>query len=80
MYYDNMNYINLRKYYSETLGRKCTVDHPAGKWCERQNFWIPRIAVEDKLRFICAFGSREESSWFEWSYDGESYEKNRKDI
>lgn len=32
LYYDNMNYINLRKYYSETPGTERPVHHPSGKW------------------------------------------------
>lgn len=36
LYYDNMNYINLRKYYSETLG-KCSFHHSFGKWEQAGN-------------------------------------------
>ncbi len=34
LYYDNMNYINLRKYYSETLGQGALSIDSSGKWGE----------------------------------------------
>ncbi len=47
LYYDNMNYINLRKYYSETLGQSAiSIIHlENGKKTE---FLNTRIPVEDR--------------------------------
>ena len=73
LYYDNMNYINLRKYYSETLGQSAlSIIHLENG--EKTEFLNTRIPVEDRpiyLRlYICG-----RKSWFEWSYDGEEYQK-----
>lgn len=73
LYYDNMNYINLRKYYSETLGRSAiSIIHlENGKKTEFLNTHIP---VEEKPVYLRLHieGRR---SWFEWSCDNVQYEK-----
>ncbi len=38
LYYDNMNYINLRKYYSENSRTERIVHHPSGKWRQDRIF------------------------------------------
>ena len=73
MYYDNMNYINLRKYYSETLGGSAlSIIHLENG--VKTEFINTRTPVEDVpiyLRLIIV-GRK---SHFEWSYDGKSYTK-----
>ena len=73
MYYDNMNYINLRKYYSQTLGQSAlSIIHlENGIKTELLNTRIPVDDVPIYLRL----NIEGRKSWFEWSYDGEHYEK-----
>ena len=73
LYYDNMNYINLRKYYSETLGQSAiSIIHLENG--EKTEFLNTRLPVKDVPIYFRLYiqGRR---SWFEWSYDGENYEK-----
>ena len=73
LYYDNMNYINLRKYYSETLKGSALsiVQLENGVKTEYLN---TRIAVEDRPIYLRLW-IRGRRCWFEWSYDGEHYTK-----
>ena len=73
LYYDNMNYINLRKYYSETLGQSAiSIIHLENG--EKTEFLNTRIPVEDRpIYFRLYIEGRK--PWFEWSYDNENYEK-----
>ena len=73
MYYDNMNYVNLRKYYSETLGQSALsiIQLENG---EKTEFLNTRIPVEDRPIYLRLYVHGRES-WFEWSYDGEQYEQ-----
>lgn len=73
LYYDNMNYINLRKYYSETLGQSAlSIIHLENG--EKMELLNTRTPVEEKPLFLRLHieGRR---SWFEWSYDGEEYRR-----
>lgn len=73
LYYDNMNYINLRKYYSETLGQSAlSIIHleNGGK----TEFLNSRTAVEDVPVYLRLEIDGRESQFF-WSYDGKDYEK-----
>ena len=73
LYYDNMNYINLRKYYSETLGQSAIsiIKLENG---EKTEFVNTRIPVDDvPIYFRLVINGRH--SQFYWSYDGENYEK-----
>ena len=73
LYYDNMNYINLRKYYSETLGQSAlSIVHLENG--VKTEFADTRTPVEDCPVFLRLFvqGRR---TWFEWSYDGEDFRK-----
>ena len=73
LYYDNMNYINLRKYYSETLGQSAlSIIHLENG--EKTEFLNTRIPVEDKPIYLRLY-IEGRKSWFEWSYDGENYQK-----
>ena len=73
LYYDNMNYINLRKYYSETLGGSAlSIIHLENG--EKTEFLNTRIPVEDKPVYLRLY-IQGRKSWFEWSYDGKNYEK-----
>lgn len=73
MYYDNMNYIYLRKYYSETLNHSAiSIIHLENG--EKTEFINTRVKVEDcPIYFRLKVNGR--SSYFEWSYDGENYER-----
>lgn len=73
MYYDNMNYIYLRKYYSETLGQSAiSIIHLENG--EKTELLNTRRAVADTPLYLrlCIDGRK---SWFEWCYDGNSYEQ-----
>lgn len=72
LYYDNMNYINLRKYYSETLGQSALsiIQLENG---EKTEFLNTRIPVDEKPLFL-RLNIQGRRSWFEWSYDNEHYE------
>lgn len=73
LYYDNMNYINLRKYYSETLGGSAlSIIHLENG--VKTEFLNTRIAVEDCPIYLRLW-IQGRKSWFEWSYDGENYTK-----
>lgn len=71
LYYDNMNYINLRKYYSETLGQSAlsVIQLENGVKTE---FLNSRIPVEDVPVYL-RLHIKGRQSWFEWSYDGKIY-------
>ncbi len=73
MYYDNMNYINLRKYKSETLRQSAlSIIHlQNGQKHELLNTRIPIDDVPVYLRLNIAG----RYSWFEWSYDGAVYQR-----
>lgn len=71
LYYDNMNYINLRKYYSQTLGQSAiSVIHLENG--EKTEYLDTRIPVDDvPIYFRLTIENRR--TFFEWSYDGEHY-------
>lgn len=73
LYYDNMNYINLRKYYSQTLGQSAlsVVSLENGVKTE---YVDTRTPVEDVPIYLRLYVDGRES-WFEWSYDGTAYQK-----
>lgn len=68
-----MNYINLRKYYSETLGQSAiSVIHLENG--EKTEFLNTRTPVEDiPIYFRLTIQGRE--SFFSFSYDGEEYQR-----
>ena len=73
LYYDNMNYINLRKYYSETLGCSAlSIIHLENG--EKTEFLNTRTPVEDCPVYLRLW-IQGRKSWFEWSYDGDHYTK-----
>ncbi len=73
LYYDNMNYINLRKYYSETLGQSAlsVVHLENGTKKELSDTRIPVSECPIYLRL----NIEGRQSFFEWSYDGLDYHK-----
>ena len=73
MYYDNMNYIYLRKYYSDTLNSSAiSIIHLENG--EKTEFINTRVKVDDSpIYFRLKINGR--SSYFEWSYNGEYYER-----
>jgi xylan 1,4-beta-xylosidase len=73
LYYDNMNYINLRKYYSETLGQSAlSIIHLENG--EKTEFLDTRTPVEECPIYLRLY-IRDRETWFEWSCDGEEYRK-----
>lgn len=71
MYYDNMNYINLRKTYSQTLGQSAisVIQLENGT---RTEYLDTRTPVKDvPVYFRLRIENR--NTFFEWSYDGEQY-------
>lgn len=71
MYYDNMNYINLRKYYSETLGQSAlSIIHLENG--EKTEFLNSRIPVDDVPIYL-RLEIDNRMSWFSYSFDGEKY-------
>lgn len=78
LYYDNMNYINLRKYYSETLGQSAlSIIHLENG--TKTEFINSRIPLEDCPIYL-RLTVRGRISYFEWSYDGKAYTKIGKDF
>ena len=73
IYYDNMNNIFLRKYYSETLGGPA-ISIIRLENGEKTEMLDTRMAVEDRPIYLrlTIEGRR---IWFEWSYDGEIWTK-----
>ncbi len=71
MYYDNMNYINLRKYYSETLGQSAisVIQLENGT---RTEYLDTRTAVKDVPVYL-RLRIENRKTFFEWSYDGKQY-------
>jgi len=73
LYYDNMNYINLRKYYSETLGQSAlSIIHLENG--EKTEFLNTRIPVSDDPVYL-KLTIEGRQSYFSWCYDGVNYQK-----
>ena len=73
LYYDNMNYINLRKYYSETLGQSAlSIIHLENG--EKTEFLNTRIPVSDDPIYL-RLTIEGRQSYFTWCYDGVNYQK-----
>lgn len=71
LYYDNMNYVNLRKYYSQTLnGSALSITHLENG--EKYEMLDTRVAVED-IPIYLRLQIEGRKFHFEWSYDGEMY-------
>lgn len=73
LYYDNMNYINLRKYYSETLGEPALSVMRLENG-EKTEYTDTRVAPGDGPVWMRLYVQGRET-WFEWSRDGEEYQK-----
>lgn len=73
LYYDNMNYINLRKYYSKTLGHSALSVVYVENGTKRE-YTDSRTEVDDSPVFLRLKVSGR-SSQFEWGYNGEEYKK-----
>lgn len=78
IYYDNMNYVNLRKYYSETLGGPAisVVQLENGRKTEYNDWRVP--APEGAVWMRLYVEGRK--TWFEWSADGKDYRKTGPDF
>ena len=73
IYYDNMNNIFLRKYYSQTLGGSA-ISIVRLENGDKTEMLDTRVAVGDKpIYFRLNIEGRR--TWFEWGYDGEEWTK-----
>ena len=71
LYYDNMNYINLRKYFSETLGCSAlSIIHLENG--EKTEFLNTRIPVDDVSIYL-RLTIKGRRAQFSWSYDNQVY-------
>lgn len=71
LYYDNMNYVNLRKYYSQTLGGSAlSIVHLENG--EKNEMVDTRIGVQDVPVYL-RMKIEGRKFHFEWSYDGQTY-------
>lgn len=73
LYYDNLNYVFLRKYYSETLGQSALSILHSEKG-EYRELMETRVGVSDQplyLRLVID----DHRTYFEWSYDGADFTK-----
>ena len=73
LYYDNMNFIFLRKYYSETLGQSALAVLQLENGV-RTEFLDTRIPVKDVPIYLQITVDGRETC-FSWSYDGKTYER-----
>ena len=73
LYYDNMNYLNLRRYRSETLGQDALLVIRMENGV-RTEFLEERTPIEGDFVWLRLY-IEERECWFEWSADGEAYQK-----
>lgn len=73
LYYDNMNYLNLRRYRSETLGQDALLVIQMENGV-RTEFLEERTPVDGDFVWLRLY-IEERDCWFEWSGDGETYRK-----
>ena len=71
LYYDNMNFLYLRKYYSESLGQSALLVQRMENGVRTQ---FDRTAVEEGFLYLRLY-IRGKICWLEWSCDGDSYQK-----
>ena len=71
LYYDNMNFLYLRKYYSESLNCNALAVQRMENG-ERKEY--ARIAVEEGDLYLRLY-IKGKICWLEWSYDGAAYQK-----
>lgn len=73
LYYDNMNYLNLRRYRSETLGQDALLVIQMENGV-RTEFLNERTPVDCDLVWLRLY-IQGRQCWFEWSGDGVEYRK-----
>ncbi len=73
LYYDNMNFLFLRKYYSETL-RQSAISVIQLENGEKSEYLDTRIPVEDQPIYFRLYVEGKDT-WFAWSYYGTDYKK-----
>lgn len=73
LYYDNMNFILLRKYYSETLGQSALAVLQLDNGV-RKEYLDTRTPVDEGELWLRLY-VEERETWFEWSSDGKEYRK-----
>ncbi|MCR5415765.1 MAG: glycoside hydrolase family 43 protein [Pseudobutyrivibrio sp.] len=79
IYYDNMNYTYLRKYYSETLGGSAIMLQQMENGIRKQ--WLDeRIKVEDDKDILMRINIDGRKCSFQWSYENEPWQQIGPDI
>lgn len=75
LYYDNMNFLYLHKYYSETLGRSAMGVLELDNGTKREHHLMQgrRVAVEDGRDLYLRVSICDRDVQFSWSPDGEEY-------
>ena len=75
LYYDNMNFLYLYKYYSETLGRSAIGVLELDNGTKREHHLMQgnRVPVEDGKDLYLRVGICDRDVQFSWSLDGEDY-------
>ena len=75
LYYDNMNFLYLYKYYSETLGRSAIGVLELDNGTKREHHLMQgnRVPVEDGKDLYLRAGICDRDVQFSWSLDGEDY-------
>lgn len=73
LYYDNMNFVFLRKYYSDTLGQSALALLQLENG-ERTEYTDTRIPVDDVPIFL-RVTIEDRELFFSWSYDGACYHR-----
>ena len=75
LYYDNMNFLYLYKYYSETLGRSAIGVLELDNGTKREHHLMQgnRVPVEDGKDLYLRVGICGRDVQFSWSLDGEDY-------
>ena len=74
LYYDNMDYFSLEKYYSETLGGQALLVTVMENG-KRSQCLEERTLVKPGAPLFLRLHVDGRESWFEWSYDGEAFAK-----
>ena len=72
LYYDNMDFFTLQKYYSEAMGGEALLVYALDNGVRTQ--WLEdRVLVEPGRPIYMRLNIDGRKSWFQWSYDGENY-------
>lgn len=73
LYYDNMNYVNLRKYYSQTL-KQSAISIVRLENGEKTEYTDTRTPVDERELYLRLY-IEGRSCWFEWGYEEAHFTK-----